>query len=614
MIHADPEKLNTRDILILLDQSGNDENIGKPGRFFLTNKLQSAINEQAMPIIINASLWSAFIEKRMSIAQMSQIPDSSEKKGFDLYTKIGERLNYWANHYKEKNIDPMQAKELMLEKVNDEFYTKESKPTDEKIETVPGDISAALSSYLTTFNKDDWEAYTNNKSFYLLVPKKYVNELEQKEKSQPKQKNLTQKELLLGLKVDHLVKINDLEDPSLCYFDALNMNNHLPQHLSDFFVTNKEWDSKAMPYAWNIILSGHGGHKYREITTEKVTPNVTAIIADLTPEEFHSLLQYWEKNIAVNCFHYSTCSGAGNHIKMAFDDYGNQAYHYTIICGCLSDGYTHCLWKHLPFPTNDKTPLAATDIACEEDGKWRISIDHKYQWKKFLESLSKNSLKKQNLDWLITALPLITYTTLCDNPMVRLAHTTAFVPVLPNKITTINNALIKIKQQEEAKNINIWQDIILVDTPHIPLPVIIKNPARIVSIAPGKSSHYFDKLEFKNATNFFDTFCPIEGNSYFDKFFLIGEIIVPNDKKSPIAQKLGADGEKITAKNILVHVQQDTLMRVFAQIENNYFMITINRMDYINGRANLKGITKMSPEVVQTYLKHYNQLKEGLVR
>ena len=115
---------SARNMIILLDQEGSVENIGRPVMHYLSCKFQSALQEQASPILINAVLLNTFIEKRKSIEQMSQMPDTQEEKALKTYNAINEHFNSSYNRYKEKGIDPIQCKQLMLEDVNKEFIRK----------------------------------------------------------------------------------------------------------------------------------------------------------------------------------------------------------------------------------------------------------------------------------------------------------------------------------------------------------------------------------------------------------------------------------------------------------------------------------------------------------
>lgn len=606
-------KQNCRNIIILLDQEGDMENIGRPLRFFLTNKLQSALNEEASPILINASLWNNFIERRLAIQQMSQVADSPEKNALESYNRIGECLTHWIEHYKEQNIDPMQAIQLAVEKINEEFYFKD---ISESNKAVSREASIALISYLTSFNANNWEFYSNGKGFYLLIPKKYLQRLQKKESlsSTSKNLNLSEKELLLGLKVNHLIPLSHIEDSVVNYLNQIVSGPHLTHFLSDFFVTKEDLCKCTMPFRWNIIFSGHGGFRYKEISGERVTPWVEPIIADLTVSEFHSMLEFCENSINTNCFHYHTCYGSGNHIKMLYENYGNPVYNYTIISGCISDGYATCLYQYLPFPNAEKTPLKQSDITRDNEGNWHLKVDHKYEWTKFFSFLEENLFEQFDLTWLIEGLPLITYHRLCDNPLIRLPKSSSFVPILTNEIITISDALVSLKQSEKAKNITIQQKIILVDARIVPIPLIINTPAYLTSISSGSSQHYFEKIEFTTNVSFLDIFVPVEGNILFDKHFIIQELIINNDKTSTISKFLDIDSDKIIAHNVVVHTIWDSLIRIFAEINKNYYMITINKTDYSKEKSELKNIQKMSKESTQIYLKKYDELKDQIIK
>ena len=579
-----------RNVIILLDQEGDMENIGRLSRFFLTNKLQSALDEEICPIIINTSLWNNFIERRLSIQQMSEITNSPEQKALDTYNKIGNRLTYWVNFYKDKNVDPMAAKQLSIDKVNEEFYLKDI--TDDNKE-ITKETSMALMSYLTRFNKNSWEVYSSN-SFYLLIPKKYIAKLDKNVKVS---NDFSEKELLLGFKVDHLNRVDNSEDSAVNYFNDSNNGQHISNFLGDFFITKRDID---LSYKWNIIFSGHGGYRYREITTDKVVASVEVIIADLPPLEFCSILEFCEHLICTNCFHYSTCYGAGNHIKMIYDD---KKYNYTIICGCISDVYATCLYNYLPFPTANKTKLKLADIMYA-DQKWNIKVDHKYKWDEFFNSLGKNSFISDDLTWLIDILPTITYPELCDNPLIRLPKSDIFVPILSDKIVNINKTLIGLK----ANEITITQSIILVNVDIISIPLIVQNEASMSSIFPGNAYHYLKRVEARKC-KFLNLFTMINGD-YFDKYFVVEELIVKNDKDS-IIEKMLKIGDVINMRTVFVFMQKDFYMRIFAQISENYYMIVINKNS--DKENEFKYISKLNKESLDLYLKMYDRFKSKVL-
>jgi hypothetical protein len=597
-----------RNVFVFLDQHDVSENIGNPGSYFLSSKLQSALHEKAAPIIINASLWNAFIEKRTSIQQMSTVSKSPEQKALDLYNKISEQLTYWIKSYSEK-ADPLQAKQLAVEKINEEYYKKKN----EKEEFVDPNVTHALIARLTRFDKNEWDAYTNQKSFYLLVPKNYVEHLAQTSLQFSNNKALSAREQLLGFKIDHLTQIPNIEDPATCYFDAKAIDKHLPAHLYDFFVTKKDLENNEMPYQWNILLFGHGGSYYKEITTDKTRSTAVAIIADLTPEEMHTFLEFCDKDIKTNCFYYKTCHGGGNHIKMVFDDYGNPTYNYTIISGCLSDGYAHSFAQDIPFPNASKKMLAMDEIEYDKNTQqWHLICKQNYKWKKFLKKIMTNSFDK-DISWLAKILPSITRNFLCDQPIIRLAGSSKFTPISTDRIITLNDTALELRRNGNLKEINCSQAYLLIDSKHVAIPVILEHPTNIVSIAPGHATHYFEKIECKSNKDIHKMFNPLEGNTKYHKHFLIDEFTFPNNKESPFDKLFKSEGDQIIAKNVLVHVQYDRLIRIFAQIVNKGYMITINRTDYDGNNTQVKGITPMSDEICKRYLKKYEQLKQEII-
>lgn len=604
-----------RNMLILLDQRGNNETIGKPENIYLTNKLQSALEEQACPILINASLWSAFLEKRKSIEQVSLFPNTPEQKVVTLHKNINDKLNYWYKHCNNNGLDPLHARQCMINKVNEEFYSQEAvlKAQEKKEGPISQDINLSFISYLTKFNKADWQAYTNNNSFYLLIPKKYVQALENNRQDYPNSETLSSREIILGLKVDHLTEILNYDDPAQCYFHAELYKDSLPKYLNNFFVTKKDFNNNKMPYSWNIILSGHGGSSYKEITEETIKVETHPIIADLTPESFGELLQFMDHDITTNCFHFATCYGAGNRLKMLFNDNGNKVYNYPIITDCLSDGYSICLWKKINFPSLQFQQLHSCDVAHEDTSGWHLAIDHQYRWKKFFKSLSQNSFIKSNLEWLAPTLAYITQNMITTTSLVRLPESSDFITVLPDFCMKINDQFLKEYTKEIILDKNITT--VLLESALIENVILTENKIqapRIISLLPGDSIHFIKHLALKSNHNLLSSFWPIEGDR-FNRQFLIEKLVFPSND-FPLLKQIGLNEEKICLKNIYIHAQKGSLLRIFFQTESNKaFMITGNKLDLYSNEVSLKGILELSPEIEQIHLKRYTQLKQELI-
>ena len=100
--------------IILIDNYSCPESLGQSWRFYLMAKLQSALAEQSTPILLSASLWNAFVERRISFEQNLQNKSSKESKIFNLYKKINERIAYWSSYYNEKGLDAIHNNTLVV--------------------------------------------------------------------------------------------------------------------------------------------------------------------------------------------------------------------------------------------------------------------------------------------------------------------------------------------------------------------------------------------------------------------------------------------------------------------------------------------------------------------
>ncbi len=620
MVHFCSAQDSQRNMIILLDQEGKNEHIGSPGAHFLSSKFQSALQEKASPIIINAALLKFFIEKRKSIEQMAQIPDSREAKALKTYTAINDRLTALYRQFRQKGIDHFQSKQLMLENVNKEFYAKEAvlKAQEQNNEPINSEMQQALRSYLTKFNQEEWKIYTNQKSLYLFVPTKYA-ESQQEIDRQPaapgrfalpcSYERMNREHL--GLKIDTLTKVENVEDPARLYFDSqLDTHNKFTQQLEDFFITKSDADYK--PYLWSIALSGHGGTGYNAATDSYAK----AIVADLSIPEIQQFLAFLEHKIKTKSFHVSTCYGAGIRFKMIFDDAGNPTYSYPIISDCLSDGYSYCKIKALNVPSLENNRLAAEDIEADDQENWQLKLDFGYEWKKFFKKMSAHSFDG-NLNWLPKALMHITEDLLATVSVIRLANTNTVIPVLPHSCSKINDTLIKHAQEEGNNNLVMTKRFaILVESTAVPMPVIIENMPDtgtcIISIRPGESKHYFKQIEWKEKSNLLNAFWPIDGDR-FDRHFIIDQVDFPIDSTSPLAKKLGLTDSSASLHNVYVHTQKGAVLRIFFQTKDHKtYMVVINKVDSFAKNVDLKGMHELSPEVAQMHMKRYNELKQEL--
>lgn len=620
----DINQTSKRNMIILLDQEGICENIGRPASYFLSCKFQSALQEQCAPILISASLVNAFIEKRKSIEQISSISNTAEQKAFNTYNAIDEYLNNSYKKFLEQGIDPIQSKQLMLEEVNEKFYSSNAVINNcvQENHPISPELQQALRSYLTRFDPEDWIIYTNNKSLYLFIPKKHIEKL-QKNDPRPAAPgryaldlpyNVMHKDLL-SLKIDSLTKIKNVEDPAQLYFDSMpEHKTSITEQLEDFFITKSD---ESSPHSWNIVFSGHGFYRYVESTDSYAEPK----IADLTISDFQNILSFFQNKINTNLFHFSTCYGGGKRLKMLFDDAGNPKYNFAIISDSISDGSVFCLMRYLKFPDYKGTLLDGKDITCDDHGRWHLLLDYGYKWEEFFQKITQHSFT-DNLNWLYPTLMNITENLLTDISLLRIPNTTTFIPVLPDSCSMLNDAAIANKLKD-GNNALVFVDrsAILVESSAISLPVIIENnkvgTPRVISLLPGNSSHYFKHIEFKKITEVLNIFWPINDDR-FNRIFIIENILLQNNEDSALAKILAISRSQVQLRNVYIHTQHldimGNMMRIFFQTENGKaYMVVVNKVNDLDINVSLKGIHELSPEVAQIYLNRYNQLKEEIL-
>ncbi len=581
---------NSRELIVLLDSKGTNESIGNPERRYLMNKLQSALEQQEAPLLISTSLWENFLEKRISISQMAKRRESEEEEALMTYEAINKKLNESFQEFQERGFDPIQSKQWMLDVVNRTYYKNPSKYS------IAHELNTTLISYLTRFDPSEWEGYLHpNHSLLLLIPKKY--EVKKKKLSG----DLLSRRDLLGLQLDRLIAVENLEDPAYYY-----LRNPRELLLADtlfyFFIPNHFY------YSWNIYLSGHGGGLYEE----SPQPHAYTMIADLQIAEFQKFLNFCEKQILTKCLFYGTCYGSGNHSQLAF---GDTPYSYAIVSDCLGDTVSYTFTDTLPLPNREGDELIASDLSYDSKTGWSIALDLHYQWGKFFADLEDHSFTDDPLCWLQGAFKGIKPDFLCTTPIVRLPNATNFTTILSDTHLQITDLLLEWKGEEETIESTRKTNVVLLESSFIPSPLILHNDdyvPSIISILPGASSHFIQSLELKTNRGFLKAFWPLEGD-HFEREFLLEELSFPA-QDFPFCQEWNIQKDRVILKNVWI-VAKGSEMRIFLQTEDDApFMLVTNKKDFFPGRitGGIKGIHPLSNECTQLYLEKYQFRKEQL--
>ena len=590
-----------RRCIIIIDRDDFAENVGRSNRFYLMSKLQAAVEEHNTPILVTASLWNSFIERRLLFDQASGQTGSKQHSMLSMYREINERIVYWCNHYKQVSDDIIHIKELVVQRINQEFYD------NDKQLLVMDDQYQLLLNSVTPFDCKQWHIYKNDGGFFLLLPDAYCKVLQ----SVADHKNHS--DLVHGFKTSSLEEVECTEMAGNLYFDSRPLvSKSIVQNLSDFFVTHTDTGGATLPYTWTIALSGHGGLDYKEITKDGIIECYgEPLITDLPVEQFCSLLDFFNEQVNTHCLHYATCYGGGNHTILPFQ-HREKTYNYAIICACLTDCHSYCKWDNC-LPSSGKRFLVTTDLGYNKVTKeWQLLAKSPYNWDLFFNKLVSIDFASDFTEHLLPALRAVTLDSLEDMSMLRLPHCRAFYPVYEQGFSKISDHMLSLAAKEK-NSITIYQPhFILVDSTII-LPEIVINNAglqktHIISIKPGDATHYFKKISAKSFLDIVTTFWQTEGQ-WYDKIFLIDELSCPANFDILVRKFNYPSTERnLVLNNVLIQVSKDHLIRIFFSIQNKSVMLIANNPNTI------QALVQLNEKATQSYQAYYKVLVKRILK
>lgn len=568
--------------LILLDHH-DTENIGRTATFYLNSKLQSAIAEKSIPILMHSSLWNSFLERRAYFEQYSQQKDTKEHKLLTLYETIRNKIIFWSSYYNKANNDIMQNKMLVVQRTNEEFYNDADEVTDLDYQL--------LLNCLTPFNPDDWVVYKKS-GFFLFIPKNYLA-------NYPKS----------GFNIENLEHIGSHQDIALNYFESQKASS-LAKVIPDFFSSFNANDQDK----WNIVLSGHGGSFYTEINDDKkVSWNGEPLIADLTLQEFKDVLGFFETQLNTHMLHYSSCYAGGNHIELAFE----KPYNFAIICECLTDCAIYCKWTNT-LPSKQKKILTVDDLHYDSKLKsWDLNMKSPYRWNKFFSSISKIDFSLETIEYLPKALTYITYPIIANISLLRRPGINQFYPVTSADTLKIDDQFVLFETKNETNNDFMINGIntLLLQKDFLDCSLTLNNTEflRIISIKPGKAQHYIKKLILENPVDLPSVFWQAEFQIY-DKVFLIDECNFPFLEDSLAFSNLKLEKNSISIEKVMIK-QQNTFfghfIRLFFTLDDKAMMIVAKKIDpyELDKNTTTQEIITLSSEAKLEYEKSYACLK-----
>lgn len=567
-----------RNCIILLDYS-DLETISRAS-WFLTSRVQSAIAEQSTPIIIHANLWNAFIEHRISCQQKLEYESSSAFcKTYDLYQAINKKMALLSHRYNALSSDASHNKKLIVQCINKKFYNDTKNISPESYQH--------LLDYYTFFDPQDWDIYKNNGGFYLLIPKKY-----------------SAQHSLVGFNIDSLEKVTDPEDSSYNYFET-HTRKSIVDALPDFFLTHDDFTYAPMPYAWNIVLAGHGGCRYNESNDNgTVTWSGEPIIADLTVEEFAGVLNFFHNKVSTHFFHYANCYGGGNHIALMFN---NKKYNFAIMCDTLTDCTSYCKWTTL-LPSYEKSFLTTADIAYDiTKDCWQLPLTPVYFWDKFFTDISSIDFSVGSIEQLQNVMSSIQYTAVANIPLLCLPETNNFFPLQAADTIKIDDQLLALaKKEDEIITLNGIRTVLVESSCIIPtIELNHFNPLRIISIKPDNALHYFKKLKLTRQIDLPRIFWQAEYQRY-DKTFIIDECTFPYSYN---IHGIVPQTDQLVFNNVIITQQKNGSMRIFFTHNDEAIMAVAYKPSEEGEQVNIQKLVIMTPAAQDKYEQYYALLK-----
>lgn len=606
----------TRSIVVLLEQGIFEDGVSeiKP----IQVKLISAIKEKQI-CLISTPVWQIFLEKLNELRILGNVNGTAECSALSYLTALEERLVELSKMLNTDSCDDMlHHRSMVVDCINNEFFSPEAADKLRKNNMLLHNdmcsyIQKLLPYYLTYFNASEWSVYKINKDFRLLVPQEVLTALPTEQLGNGDIEYITEKERILGLKVDHLDK--DLILDSCLTSELLGDYEREPgtfiNTLRSIFVTKNDTEQETS--SWIIYLSGHGYNSPGAVKTK------CDIIADLSVEEFKNFLQFLEHDIITKFLMYSTCYAGGMHLKTPYTT-GDVAdcYSYTIVTDCISDVASITTWC---FPVIfDKNGLLCVDSIMwdEQQGIPQLRFRSSAHFGAFFEKIISVRDAAELREVIISD---IAPHMLCNIPWVRFAGKKNFVLLYPyNTYQTIDTKLVMLKKVSGGSIDISEKKVALINTPYIYVPVIM-NKSRIdstivglLSVMGGRAVHVFEKLDASciHVEDIISSFWPF-GDQTFDVLFLFKELVLANDPESPLAKAINATEEKVILRNVILIQKSKPLVRMVFETKDGKVFCSYARKVEDCKEPSIRSFILLDEKAAEKYLAQFNTLEKQAI-
>lgn len=524
-----------KQLLILLDQTGVHENVTN-NYVSLTHQLVAALQSACCPILVSTAIWKNVLEKKHEAAFAKAQPTAPEFATLKLFDTLANRITELDAGFKHAGYSHKKRAQLLAAQLTTEFYTPSGLHNLKQNKLVAQwEHSDAVVMDQFMFDQAAWQVHWVHDRLLLFVPKNNVQNC--------------------GLKLDGLRQCADPLDLSRFVLYGFSKKNlSLVHSLRTIMPTQQE-----QPYRWTLLVEGHG----RNNDEAPRAAGRIRYIADLSLKEFKQVLDFFSTEINMHLLVSGSCQSSGI-LWQKMCAMQNACYAYPILLSCLTDvtstGYV--MWPKLPFLYAGS--LSAHDLAYDAThDSFRVYIDPLYRYKKFFTTIAAMpSFDIPVSDQFKQVLPTIIEPTLNNTPVFlkgdkkELLYDAATIAYV-NDASSVHDAYTK--------------QALLVDTPRIAhsMHFLAQSMPRFVSVRAGTAYHSLAHLQIDGGglDTVAQAFWPLKGLSV-DKFFLIDELRCTADAKCAV---FSAADQQITLKNVVVHTQKDSYMRLYFAYNNHIY-------------------------------------------
>lgn len=399
---------------------------------------------------------------------------------------------------------------------------------------------------IVSFNviPDEWNIYaTSDWKMLIFIPKQGIlkqthnavikfNDYLQKLDifSADKKEILSDGELLLGMKLSQLQKINTISE--IPGGERINDTTNLTKYLNEILITNK--DLNLMPEGllnqWDIYLEGHGFE------------NKTA---GMDIAAFKSFLDFLNRNVTTRSLFYVTCY-AGDHLKDAYQievdkETKDKNFNFTIISG-----------------TALQAPMSAT-----------LPIPEK-AYSSYFQLLGEyfKGGKKSN-DKLFKAISTFKFfagnSTIVDSiATVRFPNTQWFKIPGSKDAFVLNNDLIMRSINRGKKTISLKQDTVIIESQYVPITLDIYSTNKTKPIlVPTKSDCFLQEIHLTHLTFLDFILSLVRTSQVLQSNLYIQKLVIKNNSPNESVQSRTFKNVIISKGNVILKNEKTNQWRPY---------------------------------------------------